>query len=324
MYRNKEAGLSNFISNRAKNILNGVHTKLLKPTYEVLRNYSSPEGRKRVETFLARPEGLLLQMLIRKSGISANDIDAVVKSAPILLEKIHDAITFIDLTIEDINAIRGKQSPMQEKPTTKTEQTTEEPLKQSNYLGDVMKINSNVFSIDTNTAYYKDIENIVKRVASENSIKNVTSVEIEVTKEGTVARFNKQADMNWAAALASVAAGQLFGKDESMAESLGKGLEAGFTNMGATMGQSIAKYMGAGFLGQMAAGGIGAIAWGMLFGGDDKKKTESMNNEAYQNTVSDPAMQQFFDALKQKYPNVPDNIIWQQVVKMMSRIEGKM
>ena len=57
---------------------------------------------------------------------------------------------------------------------------------------------------------------------------------------------------------------------------------------------------------------------------DDKKKTESMNNEAYQNTVSDPAMQQFFDALKQKYPNVPDNIIWQQVVKMMSRIEGKM
>jgi len=62
-----------------------------------------------------------------------------------------------------------------------------------------MKINSNTFSFEKEE--YKKLENIIKKIASENEIKNVSGVNIKLSqKEGTInfsIKKAQQSDEGW-------------------------------------------------------------------------------------------------------------------------------
>jgi hypothetical protein len=52
-----------------------------------------------------------------------------------------------------------------------------------------MKINSNTFSINRESKEFQSIEDIIKRIASENKIENVEEVQIKLSKDGSTVKF---------------------------------------------------------------------------------------------------------------------------------------
>jgi len=64
----------------------------------------------------------------------------------------------------------------------------EEEMKK-NRKESVMKINSNTFSINKESEEFQSIENIIKRIASENKIENVEEVQIKLSKDGSTVKF---------------------------------------------------------------------------------------------------------------------------------------
>jgi len=64
----------------------------------------------------------------------------------------------------------------------------EEEMKK-NRKESVMKINSNTFSINKESEEFQSIEDIIKRIASENKIENVEEVQIKISKDGSTVKF---------------------------------------------------------------------------------------------------------------------------------------
>ena len=57
-----------------------------------------------------------------------------------------------------------------------------------------MKINSNTIKLEKKS--YEQLETIVKKIASENKIENVSGVEIKLSKENGVVKFAMEDDEN--------------------------------------------------------------------------------------------------------------------------------
>jgi len=315
----KEAALPNFIKNKAMSLLHS-SAEYAGEFVDSLKTISSADSVETIENFMNGPFGRVLGSILVKLGVDRNNLESVKESIPEVLKEINNVLMSIESIVSNI---KGHH-----------EETPEETFEQDVNVGpenykvsferNVMKVNSNVLVITAADAAYKEIENAMKRIAIDHSIDNVASIDIEMSKEGSIVHFNQRfAEMDMMAMAGSLGT-KFIGADEAWWETGAKALESGLTNMGAPMGQAIAKYMGGGLAAQLIAGGIGALAWGLLTGSDDEKKSEAMNQEAMAGATSDPAIQQLFDTLKEKYPDVPESVIWKRVVGMLSQFQGGM
>ena len=316
----KEAALPNFIKNKAMNLLHS-SAEYAGEFVDSLKTISSADSVEAIENFMNGPFGRVLGSILVKLGVDRNNLESVKESIPEVLKEINNVLMSIESIVSNI---KGHHEETPEETFEQDVNRGPEDYKVSSERN-VMKVNSNVLVITAADAAYKEIENAMKRIALDHSIDNVASIDIEMSKEGSIVHFNQRvAEIDIMSGLASTLAGRLLGGEESWGETGIKALEAGLTNMGAPMGQAIAKYMGGGLAAQLIAGGIGALAWGLLTGSDDEKKSEAMNQEAMAGATSDPAIQQLFDTLKEKYPDVPESVIWKRVVGMLSQFQGGM
>lgn len=312
----KEAALPNFIKNKAMSLLHS-SAEFAGEFVDGLRTISSADNVEAIENFMNGPFGKILGSILVKLGVDRNNLESVKDSIPEVLKEINNVLMSIESIVSNIKG-QHEETPGQDI------NIGPEDYKVSSEEN-IMKVNSNVLVITANDVAYKEIEDAMKRIAIDHSIDNVASVDIEMSKEGSIVHFNQRvADVDLMSGLASALAGRMLGGEESWGETGIKALEAGLTNMGAPMGQAIAKYMGGGLAAQLIAGGIGALAWGLLSPDVDEKKSEAMNTEAMSGATSDPAIQQLFDTLKEKYPDVPDSVIWKRVVGMLSQFHGGM
>lgn len=312
----KEAALPNFIKNKAMSLLHS-SAEFAGEFVDGLRTISSADNVEAIENFMNGPFGKILGSILVKLGVDRNNLESVKESIPEVLKEINNVLMSIESIVSNIKG-QHEEAPGQDI------NINPEDYKVSSERN-IMKINSNVLVITADNAAYKEIEGAMRRIAMDHSIDNVASIDIELSKEGSVVHFNQRtADMDIMAGIASALASKFIGGEESGWETGAKALEAGLFNMGAPIGQAIAKYMGGGLAAQLIAGGIGALAWGLLRPDVDEKKNEAMNQEAMSGATSDPAIQQLFDTLKEKYPDVPESVIWKRVVGMLSQFHGGM
>jgi len=315
----KEAALPNFIKNKAMSLLHS-SAEFAGEFVDGLRTISSADNVEAIENFMNGSFGRILGTILVKLGVDRNNLESVKDSIPEVLKEINNVLMSIESIVSNI---KGHHEETPEETFEQDVNVGPEDYKVS-FERNVMKVNSNVLVITAADAAYKEIEDAMKRIATNHSIDNVSSIDIEISKEGSIVHFNQRvAEIDLMAGLASGLASRYGGK-ESWGETGVKSLLGGLTNMGFPMGQAIAKYMGGGMAAQLIAGGVGALAWGLLTGSDDKKKNEAMNQEAMSGATSDPAIQQLFDTLKEKYPNVPESMIWKRVVGMLSQFNGGM
>lgn len=189
---------------------------------------------------------------------------------------------------------------------------------------DFVQINSGLYSIKKGSAYYNDIESLMEKVAFVNCIEDVEAIEINISKEGMSATFkrDKEAEFNALSAIVTGIADRYIGQNDpntksSWGETGLKVVGGAVTNMGFPIGMSIAKYFGAGTLGQLAAGGLGALAWHLFVSGDSEQGKQAQA-EAYQQSMADPDTSALVDLISEKTGQTKDQV-WKYLLQNMAK-----
>jgi len=186
---------------------------------------------------------------------------------------------------------------------------------------DITKLNSEYFLINKGGNLFLELETALKKIAQDNSISDVNEIKVEVTKDSGEVVFRRKKAIDLVSGFAAGLAGRMLGGEESWGTTGLKALEASITNLGAPIGQAIAKYMGFGTMGQLVAGGLSAYAWYLLFNQDTPNGKAAMNG-AYSSIISDEKQKQIIDGYKSMFPNLSEETIMKIYLKSISRLSS--
>lgn len=185
---------------------------------------------------------------------------------------------------------------------------------------DYIKLNSETFLLKRGSNLYENLERIIEKTAQDKKIDNVAEIEIEITKESCEVVIRRKQAVDLLAGVAAALAGRFLGGEESVGVTGLKAVEASMTNLGAPIGQIVAKYFGAEWFGQLAAGALGAYLFHMLTH-QDTPKGKAAIEETISTMSSDDFQQKMFQDLKSKFPKVPDELIWHKIMGLYADLQ---